>query len=135
MEELKCVSTAEALGHSLWDVENHFYARTAHPDETRRQSKAARDAALAGGAFSFELQLSGDRPRDPVVFAFPIRGPAGQIIGHGRLARDVTHEREVDRLKDDFLSMVSRELLKCRLRNHPNRRLVRSCQARTDAPR
>jgi hypothetical protein len=30
--------------------DDHFHARTAYPDETRRQSKAARDAALAGAS-------------------------------------------------------------------------------------
>jgi two-component system sensor histidine kinase/response regulator len=110
MAELKSVPAEEALGHSLWDVEDHFNTRTSHPEETRRQSKAARDAALAGATFTFDLQLTGDQPRELVVLAFPIRGPGGQILGHGRLARDVTREREVDRLKDDFLSMVSHEL-------------------------
>jgi two-component system, sensor histidine kinase and response regulator len=110
MAELKCVPADQALGHSLWDVEDHFHTRTSHPDETRRQSKAARDAALAGTTFTFDLQLTGDQPRELIVFAFPIRGPSGQILGHGRLARDVTREREVDRLKADFLSMMSHEL-------------------------
>jgi PAS domain S-box-containing protein len=110
MEELKCLPAAEAVGRSLWYVEDHFHALTLQPDETRRLSKAARDAALVGTTSTFELRFGGDQPRDLVVFAFPIRGPNGQILGHGRLARDVTREREVERLKDDFLSMVSHEL-------------------------
>ena len=48
MEELKCLPAEEAVGRSLWDVEDHFHAWTSQPDETRRLSKAARDAALSG---------------------------------------------------------------------------------------
>jgi PAS domain S-box-containing protein len=110
MELLNGVVAREIVGHSIWEVEDNFYDRTAHPDETRRLSKAARDAALGGTTYTFEMRLDGDQPRDLMLFAFPIRGPEGQILGHGRLARDVTREREVDRLKDDFVSMVSHEL-------------------------
>jgi two-component system, sensor histidine kinase and response regulator len=110
MEELKGMPAVEAVGRSLWDVTAHFETRTLHPEETGRLSRAARDAALTGTTSTFECRVSGDQPRDLVVFAFPIRGPEGQILGHGRLARDVTREREVDRLKNDFVSMVSHEL-------------------------
>jgi PAS domain S-box-containing protein len=110
MEELKCVRAEEAIGRSLWDVLDSFHSRTSDPDGIRRMSRAARDAALAGKTFSFECRLSGDQVHDLMVFAFPILGPEGQFLGHGRLARDVTREREVDRLKNDFVSMVSHEL-------------------------
>ena len=41
---------------------------------------------------------------------FPIRDPGGGQPAHGLLLRDVTHEKELDRLKSQLLSTVSHEL-------------------------
>jgi signal transduction histidine kinase len=41
---------------------------------------------------------------------FPIRDPSGGQPGGGLLLRDITHEKELDRLKSQLLSTVSHEL-------------------------
>ena len=44
------------------------------------------------------------------VTVFLVSGPAGEAIGRGLLARDVTAERESERLHATFLNLVSHEL-------------------------
>jgi len=41
---------------------------------------------------------------------FPIRDPGSGPLGRGLLLRDITHEKELDRLKSQLLSTVSHEL-------------------------
>lgn len=52
-----------------------------------------------------------NRPvRDLRMTLFPIDDASGRQIGTGYLLRDVTRDRELDRLKDQFVSMVSHEI-------------------------
>jgi signal transduction histidine kinase len=52
-----------------------------------------------------------NRPvRDLRLTLFPIYDASGRQIGTGYLLRDVTRDRELDRLKDQFVSMVSHEI-------------------------
>lgn len=48
--------------------------------------------------------------RDLRLTLFPIYESSGRQIGTGYLFRDVTRDRELDRLKDQFVSMVSHEI-------------------------
>ena len=40
----------------------------------------------------------------------PIRGPVGGIVGASTIARDITERKQVERMKDQFVSTVSHEL-------------------------
>jgi len=51
-----------------------------------------------------------DRERAVSVTAAPIRQKDGTLIGSVIVIRDVSQEREIDRMKDDFISSVSHEL-------------------------
>jgi signal transduction histidine kinase len=42
--------------------------------------------------------------------AFAVVGPTNELIGHGLLLRDVTHEREIDQFKTTLLGAVGHEL-------------------------
>jgi signal transduction histidine kinase/DNA-binding response OmpR family regulator len=55
----------------------------------------------------FELSIAAPVRRDVQIQLFPITNGRGEI---GVLLHDVTSEREVDRLKDEFVSVVSHEL-------------------------
>ncbi len=48
--------------------------------------------------------------RELELFSTPVRGTAGDYWGRLFVFRDVTHERQVDRMKTDFISLVSHEL-------------------------
>ncbi len=55
-------------------------------------------------------ELAGRPVRDMRLTLFPIDDASGRQVGTGYLLRDVTRDRELDRLKDQFVSMVSHEL-------------------------
>jgi PAS domain S-box-containing protein len=48
--------------------------------------------------------------RELAVTSKPVRGDDGEVLGRLILHRDVTREREVDRMKTEFVSLVSHEL-------------------------
>lgn len=48
--------------------------------------------------------------REIALFSAPVTGHDGQYLGRLYVLRDVTHEREVDRMKSEFVSLVSHEL-------------------------
>jgi signal transduction histidine kinase len=43
-------------------------------------------------------------------FSAPVKGPSGEVLGRIIAFRDVTKEKEVERMKDEFVSIVSHEL-------------------------
>ncbi|HEY1012802.1 MAG TPA: response regulator [Herpetosiphonaceae bacterium] len=48
--------------------------------------------------------------RELNIYTTPVRTADGEYLGRLYVLRDVTHEREVDRMKSEFISMVSHEL-------------------------
>lgn len=68
--------------------------------------------ALAGELLAREEILVGGEPGGKVLSATatPIREESGQIQGAVVVMRDVTKEREVERMKDEFVATVSHEL-------------------------
>jgi signal transduction histidine kinase len=64
--------------------------------------------ARSGAVASREIPLPGERVGR--VAATPVRGPDGAVRGIVALVRDVTLEKEIDRMKTDFISTVSHEL-------------------------
>ncbi|MHB0870905.1 MAG: sensor histidine kinase [Chloroflexota bacterium] len=54
--------------------------------------------------------LTGDEERYLSISGAPIRDASGQVVAAVNVARDVTEAKEVDRLKDEFISVASHEL-------------------------
>ncbi|MFQ5575877.1 MAG: sensor histidine kinase, partial [Anaerolineae bacterium] len=54
--------------------------------------------------------LPGKPPTILRVFATAVTGDNNRLIGEVRVVHDVTQERELERMKDDFVSIVSHEL-------------------------
>lgn len=48
-------------------------------------------------------------PRELMLYSAPVKETSGVTVGRVFAFRDVTHEREVDRMKSEFVSMVSHE--------------------------
>lgn len=60
--------------------------------------------------FTHNLVQVAPRARELQLFSTPVRTSANEYVGRLYVFRDVTHERELDRMKNDFVSMVSHEL-------------------------
>jgi PAS domain S-box-containing protein len=110
IEELLGISATEAVGRPYFEVLSPVLARVAEPENAVQAEREATVAVLAGGTQTLEFHLSADTVRDLRVLVFPIRAEDGRLLGTGRLMRDVTHERELERAKDELVAVVSHEL-------------------------
>ncbi|MBC7254002.1 MAG: PAS domain S-box protein [Actinobacteria bacterium] len=79
------------------DLYPSLYRFIFHPEEGR-------------GNVSGEMTVPVDPPRYVRAYKSKVRLPAGESVGEVVVVRDVTEEKEVEVLKDDFLACVSHEL-------------------------
>jgi PAS domain S-box-containing protein len=110
MEELLGIPSTSAVARPYFEVLEPVLARTANPEGAVQAGREATVAVLAGGTRTLEFHLRGDPECDLRVLVFPVRAEDGRLLGTGRLFRDVTHERELERAKDDLVALVSHEL-------------------------
>lgn len=59
---------------------------------------------------AFEMRFLGPVPRDVRVQVFPVPTDDNTRAGVGLTIRDVTHERDLNRVKDEIISVVNHEL-------------------------
>lgn len=72
---------------------------------------AARITRTEGGPWSGEASVPARGGAVPVIVtAAPLRGPTGESAGSVALLRDTRREREIERMKTDFLSNISHEM-------------------------
>ncbi len=74
---------------------------------------APMEALGPGDEFRSDAELRDEIERDGRVlarFAAPVHDHAGDLLGQLVVLRDITAERESERLKDDFFALVSHEL-------------------------
>ena len=109
MAALFDVESASATGQNLLSVQQRLPTLADDTGPLRHRVEAARVAALTGETTAFDYHLEGRRPRDLAILVFPIRGPH-DLLGYGWLVRDVTRDRELERLKDELVGVVSHEL-------------------------
>lgn len=96
---------SEALGRPLAEVAHDPRVAAAVSEVLRSQMAVAQEGAAA------TLSLSvGATERSYRLRSTPMRDPAGQLLGAVVLLEDVTHLREVDRLKSEFVAAASHEL-------------------------
>lgn len=62
------------------------------------------------GVLANEVQVAGPPARTLRVYVTAMTDEAGDLMGEVRVVHDVTKERELDQMKDDFVSTVSHEL-------------------------
>jgi len=112
-----CVTRLNAAAEPLFgretDARGRPLAEVAHDprvaaavNEVLRSQKAV---AQEGAAATLTLNV-GATERSYRLRSTPMRDPAGQLLGAVVLLEDVTHLREVDRLKSEFVAAASHEL-------------------------
>lgn len=95
-------------GQPLDALDRDLAGRIASPEQVLAQLRAATADPQATPTVEFTLTA----PSSRVLQArfFPIRDAGGSALGLGLLLRDVTHEKEVDKMKSQLLATVSHEL-------------------------
>lgn len=62
------------------------------------------------GVLSKEVTIETPRPRTLQIFSTTVVDDSGASVGEVRVVHDITRERELEQLKDDFMSTISHEL-------------------------
>ncbi len=89
-------------------VEQNIHAPNIHPNLAKITSSTTRRART--GVLAKEVTVDTPRPRTLQVFATTMINPNKEPVGEVRVVHDVTKERELEQLKDDFFSTISHEL-------------------------
>ncbi len=105
--ELFGVPAERVTGQRLEDVRTLY-------DQVFEDAEALYDASVAASGdaehdFSRLIVQKWPQARELLHYSTPIRDD-GEFLGRLFVFRDVTHEREVDRMKTEFVSLVSHEL-------------------------
>ena len=71
-----------------------------------------RTALTAADDYTFDLtrETAQGRRQDLRIHSFGVTDARGQLLGRGQVWQDITHDRELDRMKSALLSTVSHEL-------------------------
>jgi PAS domain S-box-containing protein len=107
---------AEMFGIDPQEVIGRRFEEFAPEVERTFEDAVAFVQAVAGSASDWERVFSiGVTQRWPIrrelqMFSAPVLGAGDEHLGRLYAFRDVTHEREVERLKTEFVSLVSHEL-------------------------
>jgi len=107
-EEMLSLSTEAVIGQPSDAVLRELADRVDQPEEVRNQLRAATGALAETPAVEFTL--TAPKPRSLQARFFPIQEAGRESLGFGLLLRDITQERELDRMKSQLLSTVSHEL-------------------------
>ncbi len=106
--ELFGVSEDMIVGRRFGDV--RAVVLRAFADPAAFFTRVAGTAVDAEARFTEILEQRWPQQRQLELCSTPVRGQGAEHIGRLYAFRDVTHEREVDRMKTEFVSMVSHEL-------------------------
>jgi PAS domain S-box-containing protein len=103
-EELTGVSASDAIGWAVDEV-----VEVVNEDGTSMAPRLVKPSPLRWGLLATVVQDSGSEV--PVALSVgALRGPANEIAGSVLVLRDLRREREVERMKTEFLSRVGHEL-------------------------
>ena len=104
----------EALIHqSLGQAQPLLLERLAHPERLASRFAALTEHDLRDpiGVAEEIIEITEPHHKFLQVYTAPVQGEQGeQVIGRIIALRDVTRERELDKMKTDFISVVSHEL-------------------------
>ncbi len=98
----------DLLGHPLGVLNEHLLAVAADREVLARKLEYAQQ--YPSNPLVIEYSAVTTRRQEIRLKLFPVRDRQGEYAGRGLLIEDVTHEREVERLKAEFVSIASHEL-------------------------
>ncbi|GAC1503401.1 MAG: hypothetical protein NVS2B12_14400 [Ktedonobacteraceae bacterium] len=102
------LSAEEVLGRRFDELQTEFERTFADPAKFR--ARIAGTATDAEQHFTEIVAQIYPLPRELELFSTPVQGLDERHLGRLYVFRDVTREREVDRMKSEFVSLVSHEL-------------------------
>ena len=102
------VEPGSSMGLHVEDLIARLQGRLTAPGEAL--SDWRRVSANPDMRGAFEVRFHDPGPRDLRVQVFPVPTDDDTRAGVGLTLRDVTHERDIDRLKDEIISVVNHEL-------------------------
>lgn len=111
--ELVDLSPEELNGVPVERIMERLLARTLVKDQKQKEeTRAAIESALQGqGPRSLEIVLESPRQTQYLrLQVFDVTDSDGMPIGRGQILRDITRNRELDRMKSSLISTVSHEL-------------------------
>ena len=100
-EELLGFSFRSAVGKSIEDVIDNAELRLALVKKLKKKS---------GPKFQEVHLNSGKNPQIFAVSSSPVRGERSKLRGQVTVIRDITHDKELEELRESFLRIVSHEL-------------------------
>ncbi len=98
----------DLLLHPLQVLHDYLLAKSKDPETLARKLEQAETHPTR--PFSLEFTVTTTKSQDIRLKFFPVRDRFGEFAGRGILIEDITHEREVERLKSEFVSIASHEL-------------------------
>jgi len=106
-ERMFNVVSEEALGHSFSSMLHHWEKIFENPEEIKQRfEEAARKKELE---YRETVPQIWPVKREMELYSVPVNIGEGVQLGRLYVFRDVTTERAVERMKDDFVSLVSHE--------------------------
>lgn len=98
----------EVLGQPLDVLAQRIEAQPGLPEELAGILRALAENHTE--SLSSEIEVDQPQHRILVWYSLPVHGQSGVLLGRMFAFRDVIREREVDRLKTEFITLVSHEL-------------------------
>ncbi len=103
-EEMSGYSSAETVGHNI----NMFYPPENDPNQLADMRLNLQNGAVWSGELI--MQRKNGALFDIQLTIAPVRDQSGMMVSNVGSLRDITRQRDLDRLKDHFISDVSHEL-------------------------
>ncbi|MCK5242197.1 transporter substrate-binding domain-containing protein [bacterium] len=98
----------DLLMHPLTVLNDNLLAKAKDPEKLARQLEYAEGHPNRPAVIEYTITTL--KHQDIRLKLFPVRDRHGEFAGRGILIEDITHEREVERLKSEFVSIASHEL-------------------------